>query len=42
MNIPDAPWIRRAELTGDPWHDPYLDSYDDEDYEEEDDEVGED
>lgn len=42
-DIPDAPWIQRAELYGDPWYNPYLNGCDDEDYEEEEDyEVGED
>ena len=34
-DIPDAPWIRRAETYGDPWYDPirkYVDDYE-EDYE---------
>lgn len=34
MDIPDAPWIQRAERTGDPWpKQPEEDDYDDVDTE---------
>lgn len=35
-DIPDAPWIKRAELYGDPWYDPYFDNNEEDyDYDEE-------
>lgn len=35
FDIPDAPWIKRAELYGDPWYDPYFDNNEEYDYDEE-------